>query len=478
MIGRCGSPCSARRTFVGTRSDPNNNSLVLRAMVGGVSILLTGDAEHEAQRALLTAGGPLRADVLKVPHHGSAYSELGFLDAVRPTVALVAVGVGNDYGHPNAGVLSHLRRHGATVLRTDQQGDVAIVNVRGGVAVVSPWSRHRETGPMTGAAHANMTVCPGQCPPRYTSCSERKNSSPPRRSRRSSPQLGRSNPTRTSAIWRRTRSPWANSPSCSAPPCSGSAGWWSCVTGRTRRKELVAALLAYAADPVDEVILLVMHAGGAKGKALADGFRGAGATWCRARRSPSPATGWRSSAVRSPARSAERTDEAAGLIIDVIGNDLRELASVCCQLVADTGGTVDAAAVTRYYHGRAEVTGFTVADAAMVGDAAGALEALRWALSSGSTRCRSPTRWRTGCARSPGSPVPGGVTRTSSPAASACRLEGRACAAAGAGLDPEGLATAMRVAANVNGEVKGGADDRVYVLERAVLAITEARGLR
>ena len=62
-----------RAAFHGTRSDPNNSSLVLRASIDGTRILLPGDAEVEAQQALLDAGTDLRADVLKVPHHGSAY---------------------------------------------------------------------------------------------------------------------------------------------------------------------------------------------------------------------------------------------------------------------------------------------------------------------------------------------------------------------------------------------------------------------
>ncbi|MFC8906102.1 ComEC/Rec2 family competence protein, partial [Micromonospora sp. NPDC057140] len=116
----------------GTRSDPNNNSLVLRATVAGVRILLAGDAETEEQRALLDRMPPdgVRADVLKVAHHGSAYQEPAFLDAVRPSVALVPVGVDNSYGHPNEAVLARLVRGGARVLRTDTDGDVAVV--RGG----------------------------------------------------------------------------------------------------------------------------------------------------------------------------------------------------------------------------------------------------------------------------------------------------------------------------------------------------------
>ncbi|MFE9692891.1 ComEC/Rec2 family competence protein [Micromonospora sp. NPDC005806] len=113
----------------GSRSDPNNNSLVVAATVAGVRILLAGDAETEEQRALLETGPPgaFRADVLKVAHHGSAYQDPEFIDAVRPAVALVSVGADNDYGHPNLGLLGRLTRGGARVLRTDTDGDAAAV---------------------------------------------------------------------------------------------------------------------------------------------------------------------------------------------------------------------------------------------------------------------------------------------------------------------------------------------------------------
>ncbi len=124
----------------GTRSDPNNNSLVLRATIGGYVLLLAGDAEEDEQRSVLAAAGPgvLRADVLKLAHHGSAYQEPGFLDAADPAVVLVSVGAGNPYGHPNAAVLSRLSRGGAQVLRTDDSGDVAAtVTTEGRLAVVA-----------------------------------------------------------------------------------------------------------------------------------------------------------------------------------------------------------------------------------------------------------------------------------------------------------------------------------------------------
>ncbi len=115
-------------TITGSASDPNNNSLVLRADVAGERVLLPGDAMVEEQRQLLaTYGADLRVDVLKVAHHGSAFQDPAFLEAVRPAVALVPVGVGNPYGHPNLAVLDRLRGQGATVLRTDVDGDVAAV---------------------------------------------------------------------------------------------------------------------------------------------------------------------------------------------------------------------------------------------------------------------------------------------------------------------------------------------------------------
>jgi competence protein ComEC len=123
----------------GTSSDPNNNSLVLRARVGGRTVLLAGDAETEEQQAMLTRPGSagVRADVLKVAHHGSAYQDPAFLDAVDPAVALVSVGLGNDYGHPNVPLLRRLEGNGARVLRTDLSGDLAAVATGGGLAVVA-----------------------------------------------------------------------------------------------------------------------------------------------------------------------------------------------------------------------------------------------------------------------------------------------------------------------------------------------------
>jgi competence protein ComEC len=113
--------------FKGTRSDPNNSSLVLRATVDGERILLPGDAEIEAQQELLASGVDLRADILKVPHHGSAYSDPSFLAAVHARVGVISVGLHNDYGHPAPSLLAALDHVGVPVRRTDQDGDVGFV---------------------------------------------------------------------------------------------------------------------------------------------------------------------------------------------------------------------------------------------------------------------------------------------------------------------------------------------------------------
>ena len=115
------------RVMTGTESDTNNNCVVLRATTGGHWSLLTGDAGPEEEAALRSGGAALRSDVLKVPHHGSAHQDAGFFTAVAPTVAIVSVGADNDYGQPNDRLLTRLGRTGAQVLRTDRDGDVAVV---------------------------------------------------------------------------------------------------------------------------------------------------------------------------------------------------------------------------------------------------------------------------------------------------------------------------------------------------------------
>ena len=126
----------------------NDGSLVVRATTPAGTVLLAGDAELAEQADLLATGLPLRADILKMPHHGSRYSSPTFLSAVAPRVVLVSVGAGNTYGQPNQALLAVLERAGAAVRRTDTSGDVAVTgteSVAGGRAELQVVARGSPT---------------------------------------------------------------------------------------------------------------------------------------------------------------------------------------------------------------------------------------------------------------------------------------------------------------------------------------------
>ncbi|HZV78342.1 MAG TPA: DNA internalization-related competence protein ComEC/Rec2 [Candidatus Binatus sp.] len=114
--------------LTGTSSDINNNSVVVRIRFGNTVMLMTGDAQSEAETRLLSHGAAdLRADVLKVGHHGSAYSSTPeFLSAVHPQIAIISCGRHNVFGHPSPRTLAALQTAGATVYRTDVDGGVEL----------------------------------------------------------------------------------------------------------------------------------------------------------------------------------------------------------------------------------------------------------------------------------------------------------------------------------------------------------------
>ncbi|WP_431936851.1 DNA polymerase III subunit delta [Micromonospora sp. RP3T] len=247
-------------------------------------------------------------------------------------------------------------------------------------------------------------------------------------------------------------------------------------SGQDARKDLSAALLAYAKNPDPDVQLVVLHVGGAKGKAFADGLRAAGATVVPAGKLKGHRE--RVAFVRDEIRrhGGKCAEDAAEALIAAVGNDLRELAAACSQLVADTDGRIDAETVARYYRGRVEVTGFTVADATMVGDVPGALEALRWALHVGVDPVPIADALADGVrtvARVASAGRGSAYQLASSLGMPAWKIE--RAQRQGRGWTPEGLVTAMRAAAECNAAVKGGADDRAYALERAVFSVAAAR---
>ncbi|HEV7979498.1 ComEC/Rec2 family competence protein [Amycolatopsis sp.] len=122
----------------------NNGSIVVRAETRAGRMLLTGDVELAAQADLLAEGADLRAEILKVPHHGSRFSLPAFVNAVTPRVAMVSVGAGNTYGHPNKTTLDVLTGAGALVTRTDSDGDTAVLSDEHGLSVAR---RGRPRGP-------------------------------------------------------------------------------------------------------------------------------------------------------------------------------------------------------------------------------------------------------------------------------------------------------------------------------------------
>jgi DNA polymerase III subunit delta len=242
------------------------------------------------------------------------------------------------------------------------------------------------------------------------------------------------------------------------------------------KADVVDALKAYVADPTDEVSLVVVHPGGARGKALVDLVRKAGAVvveCAKVTRAEERQAFVRAEVARV---GGAITAGAVAVLLDAVGNDLRELSTACSQLVADTGGRIDADAVTRYHRGRAEVTGFAVADRAVVGDVPGALEALRWALALGVAHVLVADALADGV-RS--------IARVSSagrgnPYAMASSLgmppwKVKRAQSQARGWTPAGLSRAMRTVADLNADVKGVAADPAYALEAAIRALATAR---
>lgn len=117
--------CTVLAPADGFYESTNNYSIVLRLVYGSTSFLFTGDAEELSESEILRCGLEVQADVLKIGHHGSRTSTSeAFLKAVSPEYAVISVGAGNSYGHPNETVLKRLKRSGITIYRTDFDKDI------------------------------------------------------------------------------------------------------------------------------------------------------------------------------------------------------------------------------------------------------------------------------------------------------------------------------------------------------------------
>jgi len=113
--------------FARTRNDINNNSLVFRLEYKNFRMLFTGDAGAETEERLLQHGDDLRAQVLKVGHHGSAYGTTpSFVRAIGAQAAIISVGRNNLFGHPAPSTIATLEGSGAHIFRTDAQGAITI----------------------------------------------------------------------------------------------------------------------------------------------------------------------------------------------------------------------------------------------------------------------------------------------------------------------------------------------------------------
>ncbi|HYF79333.1 MAG TPA: DNA internalization-related competence protein ComEC/Rec2, partial [Symbiobacteriaceae bacterium] len=113
--------------LTGTRSDDNANCVAFRLTYRKISMLLLCDFEAESEAFLLARNFPLRADILKVAHHGSGHSSTEpFLEAVQPRYAIVSAGNGNSYGHPHKDAVQRLTDVGAAIYRTDRHGTITV----------------------------------------------------------------------------------------------------------------------------------------------------------------------------------------------------------------------------------------------------------------------------------------------------------------------------------------------------------------
>ena len=243
-------------------------------------------------------------------------------------------------------------------------------------------------------------------------------------------------------------------------------------------RDAVALIDGAAADLPPGTVLVVLHSGGGRAKALAGRLRDLGAQVHQCAKIAKAAE--RADFVRAEFRAhkIKVDDDTVAALLETVGSDIRELASACSQLVADTGGRIDAAAVRRYHSGNAEVTGFDIADMAVLGDVAGAAESLRWAMARGVAHVLLADAL---------AEAVHAIARVGPLSGDPYRLAGEL------GMPPwriqkaqkqarrwsrDRVAEAIRLVATLNADVKGAAADPDYALENTVRKVAELAAQR
>ena len=242
-------------------------------------------------------------------------------------------------------------------------------------------------------------------------------------------------------------------------------------------RDLAAALERYAASPGPDTALVLTHAGGAKGKALLTALTKSGVRVVRCAKVSRADE--RIDFVRGEFRRLSRKVDQGTVraLIDAVGTDLSELAAACAQLADDITGSIDQTTVARYYRGRAEASGFSVADRAVEGRLADALEQLRWALATGVAPVLISSALAQGV-RALGKV--GAVPRGKSSDALAGQLgmppwKIDRVRRQLSGWTPDGVAAALQAVAQADAQVKGEGVSAGYALERAIRAIVACR---
>ncbi|NJC22426.1 DNA polymerase-3 subunit delta [Arthrobacter pigmenti] len=230
--------------------------------------------------------------------------------------------------------------------------------------------------------------------------------------------------------------------------------------------------LAYLIDPAPDVVLVMHHSGGTRGKKLLDQLKAGKATVvdCQPLKKDSEKIDFVSAEFRAARRRAD--PDAVRALVAAVGSNLSELAASCQQLISDTEGVLGAETVEKYFGGRIEATGFKVADAALAGRGGQALAMLRHALSTGADPVplvAALAMKLRAVAKVYG--VRGGSAQLAKELGMAPWQVDQARREAQR-WTPEGLNYCIQVLAEADAQVKGEARDPVYAVERAVAAIS------